>query len=393
MSKRIILFGPLPPPYGGVSVFLSSLLEHLKEASILVWAYFGSRSDDRRTTRFNHRRLGVIKALATQGYQSRIVDFTHFHLEYPHSILLPIWLIAKSLLRIEWIKYILDGSLPDRYSNFQSSRKRRFEKALGKIDEFIVVSEELRNWLISEMNVTKKITVIPCLLNIPPENQLIKLANETQQVVNEVSKHQKWICSIGTFIPSYGFDQLADAVEQLRDKTHEDIGLLLLDGTFASDVAFKERVLANRDWMEVLTNVPNPEVYHILSRCDLFIRYCEHESYGISRVEAIWAGVPVIATDVGETRGMLTVQFGDVDALTRKIHGVLSGEEKLDLETWAHVYHAEADANLNCFIETVGIDLPPKVVRLRLTTDHAEIASQESVDSSYATYKSSSSEV
>src|SRR5262245_39069006 len=125
MSKRIILFGPLPPPYGGVSVLLSSLFGHLKDCPVFVWAIFGNDWNDHRITRFNHRRLGVIKALLKQGYQSRIVDFTHFHLEYPNAILLPIWLIAKSLLDFEWIKHVNDGSLPDRYSKFSRSQKRR----------------------------------------------------------------------------------------------------------------------------------------------------------------------------------------------------------------------------------------------------------------------------
>ena len=37
---------------------------------------------------------------------------------------------------------------------------------------------------------------------------------------------------------------------------------------------------------------------------------------GISRIEALWCGVPVVATRAGETRGMLLYDFGDVEQLT-----------------------------------------------------------------------------
>ena len=358
MSKRVILFGPLPPPYGGVSVLLSTLFEHLKGSPIFVWALFGKQSDDGRITRFNHRRLGVLKALAKQGYKSRIVDFTHFHLEYPNLILLPIWLIAKSLLRFEWIKHVNDGSLPARYAGFSSAQKRRFRRALTAIDEYIAVSEELRDWLTKEIKVTKKITVIPSLVNITSDSLTIKLNSETEARLAGFLKHPKRICSIGIFIPSYGFEHVVMAVEKLRTDANEDIGLLLLDGSFANDPEYKNRVLANRDWITVLTNVPNPEIYQLLPRCDLFVRAFEAESYGISRVEAIWCGTPVIAVDVGETRGMLTYRFGDVETLRNLISGVLFGNTKVELESWANLFHAEAEENLRRFVETVRIDCP-----------------------------------
>jgi len=358
MSKHVVLFGPLPPPYGGVSVMLSSLWGHLKDAPVFVWTFFGKRSADKRITRFNHRRLGVIKAFIKQGHNARIVDFTHFHLEYPNAILLPIWLFAKTVLGFEWIKYILDGSLPQRYANFSPAQKRLFKRAISSIDEFIVASDDLRAWLINDVKVTQNITVIPCLVNIPREAKETKLTVATGAVLEQFGKHEKRVCSIGTFIEPYGFEHVAKAIEMVRVDTKQDIGLLLLDGSFANDSEYRDRVLSGRDWITVLANVPNPEIYQVFPRCDLFVRAVGQESYGISRVEAIWCGVPVIAVNVGETRGMLTYSFGDVEMLSRLIREVLSGERKVELEVWADLFRAEADANLNNFIETVGIDCP-----------------------------------
>ena len=145
-------------------------------------------------------------------------------------------------------------------------------------------------------------------------------------------------------------------MEKLRAETNEDIGLLLLDGSFANDPDYRQRVLADRDWITVLTNVPNPEIYQLLPNCDLFVRSVEAESYGISRVEAIWCGVPVIGVDVGETRGVLTYSFGDVERLKLLMASVLSGEQRTDLQRWSNLFHDEADEHLSRFIETVKID-------------------------------------
>ena len=368
MSKRVILFGPLPPPYGGVSVLMSTLSGHLKNSGVLVWSFFGQKSNDPHVLRFNHRRLGVIKALVLQGYKSRIIDFTHFHLEYPHPILLPIWLAAKRLLGFEWVKHVCDGSLPERYPNFTRAQKKRFARAVAEVDEFIVVSEKLRDWLNREANVTKQMTVIPSLLNVP-DTQETKLSVETERALQVFKLHDKRVASIGTFNSDYGFAHVVNAVEKLRAETNVDIGLLLLEGTFATDAVYRESLLAGRSWIKVITNIPNPEIYQILPLADVFVRAFRAESYGISRVEAIWSGIPVIAVDVGETRGMLTYEFGNVESLTKLIRDVLSGEIKVDVQRWANLYHLEASANLSRFMETFRIDCSEKAIGLEVLPD------------------------
>ncbi len=63
-------------------------------------------------------------------------------------------------------------------------------------------------------------TVIPSLLNIPPEAQEMKLDVDIEHSLSEnFLKCEKRICSIGTFIPAYGFEHVAIAVERLRAET------------------------------------------------------------------------------------------------------------------------------------------------------------------------------
>jgi hypothetical protein len=76
------------------------------------------------------------------------------------------------MLRFEWVKHVCDGSLAERYVKFTRAQKKRFARAIANVDEFIVVNEGLRDWLINEAKVSQPITIIPSLLNIPSEGDM-----------------------------------------------------------------------------------------------------------------------------------------------------------------------------------------------------------------------------
>lgn len=347
MSRKVVLLGPLPPPYGGVSVYLSALREHLEPDGVRTWAPCGDEGErDARTTFFKHRRLGLVPVLLREGRGARVLDATHFHFEYPHGILLPLWLACKRVLGFEWHKNVHDGSLPARYPDFTRAQKALFRLAANNVDEFVVVSEELRRWLRGEVGVGQKITVIPSLLPIPRRHLERALPASVERELAPFLRRPRRVCAVGVFIESYGFAHAAAAVENLREETGEEIGLALLDGRFARDEAYRAEVLRGRGWITVLENVPNPDVYQIMKRSDAFVRAFGHESYGISRVEAVWCGLPVVATDAGETRGMLTYEFGDVGGLARQLRRALFDPRARDVAGWAALYRGEAEENL-----------------------------------------------
>ena len=355
MSKRIILFGPLPPPYGGVAIYMKALVAHFRETNVRVWNYAGPKLKDANARFVAHRRLGTLAALLAEGRDARILDASHFHLEYPNPLLLPVWLVLKRLLHFEWYKNILDGSLPKRYPNFGVVKRWLFHRAVSAVDEFVVVSEELRRWLQEEVNVRQPITVIPCLLPNPSSEASTPLSSDTKEELEFYFSQAKRVCSIGVFFPSYGFRDVAEAVEELRERTGKDIGLVLLDGAFVRDETYRDEVLWDRDWITVLEKVPNPEIYEILKRSDVFVRAFADESYGISRIEALWCGIPVVATRAGETRGMLLYDFGDVEQLVDQLQAVLLYPVLEEPNPWADRYRREAEENLAAVAKALGI--------------------------------------
>jgi glycosyltransferase involved in cell wall biosynthesis len=114
-------------------------------------------------------------------------------------------------------------------------------------------------------------------------------------------------------------------------------------------------VLRDRDWITVLEKVPNPGIYEILKRSDVFVRAVADEGYGISRIEALWSGIPVVATRAGETRGMLLYDFGDVEQLASQLQAALLDPVMEEPNPWAERYRSEAEENLRALARVLGV--------------------------------------
>jgi glycosyltransferase involved in cell wall biosynthesis len=300
------------------------------------------------------KRRELLPLVIRRGANARIADCTHFLIEYP-SILVPVWVALKGLLRFEWVKIMQDGSLPSRYKKFNPFRKVLFRMAAQSVTEFIVISEGLEDWLRREIRVGQKISLIKNLFPVPFRSASASLPEEIERALLPYKKSGKRVCSIGVFIPSYGFKHVVAAVERLRNETGTDIGLLLLDGDFAADDGYRTDVLDGRDWIAVLKNVAHPFVFEILRRSDVFVRGFGLDSYGLSRVEAIWCGLPVVATRAGETRGMLLYDFGDEEELARQLKKALFNPPSEDAELWAGIYQKEAEVNLQKLANKLGV--------------------------------------
>ncbi|HST53305.1 MAG TPA: glycosyltransferase [Pyrinomonadaceae bacterium] len=350
MSKKVVLLGPYPPPFGGVSVYISTLFESLGDSGLRLWTYGDERVSGPNIRFMKDKRRELLPLLLREGRGARVADCTHFLLEYP-SALVPVWLILKRLLGFEWVKIVHDGSLASRQEKFSPLRRALFRLAAGGVTEFVVVGKELERWLREDVRVRQKVSLVGSLLPVEQNEADSQLPAEIEATLGGYTRRAKRVCSVGAFIPEYGFLHVAEAVERLRRETQADIGLALLDGDFARNEDYRARVLRGREWIVVLKNVARPHVFRIFKRSDAFVRAFGLESYGLSRVEAIWCGLPVVATRAGETRGMLLYDFGDVDALTAQLRRALSGHHASEIDVWAEVYRREAAENLKAIKE------------------------------------------
>lgn len=354
-SGRRILFGPLPPPFGGVSTFMTALSPSAVERGVTVWTYTGKAKyrGSKNPVYLNHRFLSHIRALLMTGFRARITDSTHFHLEYPNIVGLPLWLAAKFALRFRWVKILHDGSLPERYQSFSAIQRLLFRLAVRNIDELIIYDPKLEHWMSETIGFAGTISSISIFLPFTESWNENNISARFQDSLDRFRQRAKRVLTVGFFIPSYGFLQVVEAVESLRQSTNEDIGLLIVAGGGVKDERFEAEVLTGRDWIDVMIGVPNAELAVVYRESDVFVRGFAHESFGLSRLEAMTCSTPVVATNVGETRGMLVYEFGDIGGLARQIQAVFEGKSAVDAQMWTDKFQKDASDNLAAYLKAI----------------------------------------
>lgn len=345
MAQNLVLLGPYPPPYGGVAIYMSKLSALLtREQECVSVLALGYRGHEQNVYHLEATPYSLWRYIRRVGRDALYLDSSAFCLEYPALRLAVPWLMMKKLMRLHWVKVIHDGTLPVRYHRFSHLRKWLFQLALASVDHIVAVSQELADWLATDVGYQGAVTVVSSLL--PPVDVAIDNAELAQRLHAFRERYGRLVCSIGVFDPLYGFDQVVSAVDALRKGQKGEPGLVLIDGGFTTDPAYRKRVLGAHEWILPLTALTHPETLYTLRQCDAFVRAVARESYGLSRVEALWSGIPVVATNVGEVRGMLLYEYGDVEGLKTQLHTALFHSSRGEIAQWAQFFQHEAQENV-----------------------------------------------
>ncbi len=352
-KKRIILMGPYPPPYGGVATFNQTLYDHLEPHGALIWAHTSQPPTEPHIRHFNQNIFKTIQMLIQNGRRATVLDSSVFLLDWPNKKFILILLLLKPLLKCRWIKIIHSGTLPKRFPRFSRTQRFFFRLATLLIDEYIVVNKELKKWLTGTLKRTDNIHIIPSLLPQPSKMFSAALSPDTKK---ELSECPKLIVSIGAFLPNYGFQEIIEAVEIIRNKSELKPTLVLLEVTFATDAEYKISILENRDWIKVYTDIPQSQVFQIMKLSNVFVRATSEESYGLSKIESLWCGTPVASTRQGETRGMAVFDKENIGQMTRTIESILLNPALDQVQKYAELFKKEAWKNLDSYL--IHLDIP-----------------------------------
>lgn len=345
--------GPYPPPYGGVATFNQTLYDHLEPHGALIWAHTSQPPAETHARHFNQNIFKTIQLLIQDGRGATILDSSIFLLDWPNKKLILILLLLKPFLKCRWIKMVHSGTLPSRFSRFSRTQRFFFRLATLLIDEYITVNEELKKWLTGTLKRTNNIHIIPSLL---PQPSKMFAAALSPDIKKELSECSKLIVSIGAFLPNYGFQEIIEAVETIRNKSELKPTLVLLEVTFATDAEYKMSILKNRDWIKVYTDVPQSQVFQIMKLSNVFVRATSEESYGLSKIESLWCGTPVASTRQGETRGMTLFDRENPEQMVQTIEDVLLKPDRKEVQKYAELFKKEARKNLDSYL--IHLDIP-----------------------------------
>lgn len=184
--------------------------------------------------------------------------------------------------------------------------------------------------------------------NFGKDNMVIHniVDNNVFHLENKLPHQGTAFVSVGNLTKNKGFDILIKAFASLPKEATLDIIGAGPEKEFLTQLVDS---LHLNDRVSFHGLQPRQEIQKVFQCCDVFVLASHSETFGLSYVEAMLAGLPVIATRCGgpedfvnETNGIL-VPIGDCEALSKAMNSIVSGEHRFDSQSIA----AFADANFS----------------------------------------------
>lgn len=322
---RIILIGAYPPPYGGVSVHIQRLQDHLLNNgfSCTVVDFSYSRKDAQN----------VVNARDPESWRcigSR--DIVHFHssgIDFKKS---STFLLLSMLCKIRKSRFIV--TFHSLRSNSRASE--RFNKIMLNLclkfgSHYIAVSSAIRDKLISLDVDSSGISVIPAFF--PPMIKQQDIDVISQNVWYFIRNH--WpIISANAFRlcfynaqDLYGVDMCIELCAKLRE-IYPEIGFILCLSEIGDSEYYdklRKRIVKEGLVRHFSFLTQACHFYPIMMKSDLFVRPTNTDGDAISVREALYFKIPALTSDaVPRPEGVVLFKNRDINDFASKTKAVLS---------------------------------------------------------------------
>ncbi|GAA3371518.1 hypothetical protein GCM10020367_22510 [Streptomyces sannanensis] len=162
-----------------------------------------------------------------------------------------------------------------------------YDEMLHRVDGFLAVGEPIRNVLKAEFpHHADKIQLIP---------NPISFAETRAEPVTEL---RRWLF-LGGLIPRKGVNWLVEAFARCRAE-HPELTLTLVgEGELRAELEERTVELGIDDAVSFLGAVPPARALELMREHDLLVHPSRYETFGMTVVEAVAAGMPVLVTKCG----------------------------------------------------------------------------------------------
>ena len=328
---KVLLVGPYPPPYGGLSVQLLHWQDFLANAEGWSCRVLNIGEQRREALKDCQEVLGYwdfwckISGYAKQGYLIHL--FTNGHN-------LKSWLcsfactLAGCFNHRRTLLVFGSGNLP----GFVRSRGRSVRcvmQATAKLSGHIVCrNEEMRQTFLSLGIPAAKLSILPGYYQSEVSIQPDEVSSDVQSFVRE---HHPILGATAIISPEYGVAYLLAALRVLKSD-YPKIGLILIgiDSSLGVDENLQPHVLLPGP-------LPNRVVLWVMKHLTLFVRPTLFDGDSLSVREALSLRIPVVASSTGHRpEGVRLFRKGETPDLVRAIRQALSEEEDVGCHPHPH---------------------------------------------------------
>lgn len=310
---RILIIGPAPPPYGGISVYVYRLARKLSREGNKVRVI-----DYGRKSRFG-RMLALIDILVSRK------NYIHVNCSSTGIALMLTW---SGLARRTQFTAHGEG-----IRGWSERKLRIMDRFLRRCETVMLVGNHLKklydDYLSEPLH---NIVINSAFIPPPPEDEpgiLASYSDATREFIKERSPliiANAYRIEFHENTDLYGIDMCIDLVERLKPD-YPNIGLLfaLADiGDYQYFDGMKRKVTdaGLNENFRFLTG--QRELWPLFKKADLMVRPTCVDGFGISIAEALHFGCPAVASDVCvRAKGARVFENRNMDDFERECRGVL----------------------------------------------------------------------
>lgn len=337
MKKRIAFISehasPLVTPgsvdAGGQNVYVGELAKHLSRMGYQVDVFTRRENPDLPTVTIWLEEVRVIQIDAgppafipkeellpyMATFREEMISFmeeeqVNYHLIHANFFMSA--LVAMELKQLLGIPFVVTFHALGHVRKIYQGNNDRFPPERIYIESEVILQanqiiaecpqdkEDLINYYQAPVN---KITIIPCGVNL---DEVYAVDKEKAREILHLPKNEKIILQLGRMVPRKGVDNVIRALAQLK---MQDVKLVIVGSNVPASSGEAdpelERLCTLAQELDVAGQVifagqrDRHELKHYYSAADIFITTPWYEPFGITPLESMACGTPVIGSEVG----------------------------------------------------------------------------------------------
>lgn len=248
---------------------------------------------------------------------------------------LPAAFLAK-IFRIPFVLTLIGGDIYDPSKGISPHRHALLRTTIRRImrcaNKITAISHDTKERAIRYYQAPEGIEVIPLGFVAPKIPQTSFLSSDAAE---QTEGHQIKFVSIGRLVARKGYFDLLRAFASLQN------GNVLLqiigDGPLFPELKAEARKLGIEHKLILHGRVSEEKKYQILSESDIYVSASHHEGFGICFLEAMYAGLPIITTNIGGQtdflvpgRNAVLVNVGDTAKLAKVMEQFIADKNLRD---------------------------------------------------------------
>jgi len=261
--------------------------------------------------------------------ESGAYDVIHTHLSHDLWTIVPALKLSGSKARLYLTKHM---------GSFVSKRDLFHRYLYNRVDHIFAISGYVEESILRTCPVKKeKISILSPGISLREFDRSRFKSSDLRNSFN-ISEDVIVIGMIGRISPGKGHEQILQAVKILKDKNAGKLLLIVAGSAAESEKVYEQRIIElakNLDVMNIAKFLGfRSDVPELMAAMDLLVFPSHEESFGVTLIEALAMGLPIIASNTagipdiivnGET-GLL-VPPRDPESLANAIWGLINNKE------------------------------------------------------------------